>query len=1092
MNRIMFLLLAVISMGIVWGTGSPSEPDALRIQVPVEMMDGLRGRLSVTVIDVDDEIVGKASKYVSVTGDRYAVGLDIALTKKVEDQDLLRVKVDFGGRSDIYSLYQLQDRLAVQILGQDEFIRGTPITHRVIVRNERDNAPIDGARVRVTMDSNGTKKTVFEGRTDRRGSCETRFAINEEVDKADLRFDIASRLGDDSYETRITIADGNVTYLVTDKPVYQPGQTIHIRSLSLRRPGLVCVKDESIVFEVEDSKGNKVYKKERSTDAFGVGYVQFTLADEVNFGDYTIRAILGQEKVEKTVNVKRYVLPKFKVEMKTEREYYMPAEQIEGDIDVSYFFGKPVTDAEVRITTYRYDIGFQQESVINGRTDKEGRYHFAYRLPDYFVGQPLEQGNTFVRLDVEVIDGAKHSEKISQRKKVVRDVISISLVPEGGSLRPGLKNRLYVLAAYPDGTPCNAVIEMSVDKKRLNQKSTDSYGIAEFEVLPRNEETRISVKATDEKGETAVVEQTFDLDAESDAIIMRMARGIYRVGESLDLTFLTTKRTGSVYVDVIKDDQTMLTKSIMVRDHHARLRLGLTTELKGSVWLHAYMVTPSGDIVRDTRFAYIHGTDDLLIDVRTDQKEYLPGQDAGIIFEVRGQDGLPRVAALCCAVVDEAVFAVSELQPGLERVYFRLEQEILKPRYEIHGFAATDIVGVKTRKAHEARAENVMFSTLVPKDHYPVHYTTPDLSRDKIRSAFYVKLERARFAIFEAQNKYFQKHGKYPKSDTAVETFIAEGLLKEKDILDPWGRRYEIQSPEESFQYFTIASSGPDGVIGNRDDVSDMMWDEAMPFAIEMDAKFAMPAAGARAERDMIIREKETTRQQDEEPRVREFFPETFVFEPAIITDAQGMARLDLAVPDAITTWRITTFGSSCAGELGSALGQLRVFQEFFVDIDLPVSLTEGDEISIPVAMYNYLDRDQRIRVVLQAEDWFDFIGDREIVRDLKRDGVSVAYFPIRIKKIGYHSMLVRAYGEVKSDAIKRSVAVLPDGISMKKRSLTALRTAWCTGSNSRRMRSRERTLPCSRSFRGYSRRSWKGWTSCSVCLSAVLNRRPR
>ncbi|GAI31366.1 unnamed protein product, partial [marine sediment metagenome] len=99
-----------------------------------------------------------------------------------------------------------------------------------------------------------------------------------------------------------------------------------------------------------------------------------------------------------------------------------------------------------------------------------------------------------------------------------------------------------------------------------------------------------------------------------------------------------------------------------------------------------------------------------------------------------------------------------------------------------------------------------------------------------------------------------------------------------------------------------------------------------------------------------------------------------------------------------------------------------------FVDIDLPVALTEGDEISIPVAIYNYLPREQEIRLVLQEEEWFDILEKSEIKKSLKKDEVSVVYFPIKVKKIGYYSILVRAYGEVKSDAIKRMIAVLPDG----------------------------------------------------------------
>jgi len=36
--------------------------------------------------------------------------------------------------------------------------------------------------------------------------------------------------------------------------------------------------------------------------------------------------------------------------------------------------------------------------------------------------------------------------------------------------------------------------------------------------------------------------------------------------------------------------------------------------------------------------------------------------------------------------VDEAVFALAEKQPGFAKVFFYLEQEVMKPRYEIHSF----------------------------------------------------------------------------------------------------------------------------------------------------------------------------------------------------------------------------------------------------------------------------------------------------------------------------------------------------------------------------------------------------------------------
>ncbi len=86
-------------------------------------------------------------------------------------------------------------------------------------------------------------------------------------------------------------------------------------------------------------------------------------------------------------------------------------------------------------------------------------------------------------------------------------------------------------------------------------------------------------------------------------------------------------------------------------------------------------------------------------------------------------------------------------------------------------------------------------------------------------------------------------------------------------------------------------------------------------------------------------------------PRLREYFPETLLWQPALITDEQGRATLSLDFADSITTWRLTASASSRLGLLGGATRPLRVFQDFFVDLDLPLALTQNDEVAFPVAV---------------------------------------------------------------------------------------------------------------------------------------------
>jgi uncharacterized protein YfaS (alpha-2-macroglobulin family) len=169
-------------------------------------------------------------------------------------------------------------------------------------------------------------------------------------------------------------------------------------------------------------------------------------------------------------------------------------------------------------------------------------------------------------------------------------------------------------------------------------------------------------------------------------------------------------------------------------------------------------------------------------------------------------------------------------------------------------------------------------------------------------------------------------------------------------------------------------------------------------------------------------------------PKVREYFPETMLWVPTLITDSKGVADLAINFADSITTWRLTASASSRAGALGGTQIPLKVFQDFFVDIDLPVSLTQTDEVAFPVAVYNYLKTKQTVKLELQKEPWFDLLDGKSVrALDLAPNEVTSVKFRIRANKIGFQPLTVMAYGSKKSDAVKRVVDVVPNGQRIQK-----------------------------------------------------------
>ena len=169
------------------------------------------------------------------------------------------------------------------------------------------------------------------------------------------------------------------------------------------------------------------------------------------------------------------------------------------------------------------------------------------------------------------------------------------------------------------------------------------------------------------------------------------------------------------------------------------------------------------------------------------------------------------------------------------------------------------------------------------------------------------------------------------------------------------------------------------------------------------------------------------SRQGEHQVRVRQHFPETLYWNPELIAK-DGKAKITIPVSDSITTFRMTCQGVAADGKLGSMTKGIRVFQDFFVDIDFPVSLTQGDEISVPIQVYNYLATAQTVRFKVQAEDWFEMLGGAENQVTMPSNQVGVVYFRIRVKKVGPRTLTVYAYGDKMSDAVKRPVMIAPAG----------------------------------------------------------------
>lgn len=164
-------------------------------------------------------------------------------------------------------------------------------------------------------------------------------------------------------------------------------------------------------------------------------------------------------------------------------------------------------------------------------------------------------------------------------------------------------------------------------------------------------------------------------------------------------------------------------------------------------------------------------------------------------------------------------------------------------------------------------------------------------------------------------------------------------------------------------------------------------------------------------------------------PRLRKYFPETLVWRPEVITDKHGRAHITFPMADNITAWKMSVLASNEAGEVGIAEKELRSFQPFFLELDPPKILTEGDQISLPVVLRNYTEQPQTVTAEMQAEPWMRILSAAQQSVTIAASGDGNAVFAFRAEKsMKAAKQRVTARNAAAGDAVERELLVHPNG----------------------------------------------------------------
>ncbi|UCG84287.1 MAG: alpha-2-macroglobulin [Dehalococcoidia bacterium] len=567
-----------------------------------------------------------------------------------------------------------QEAVSVALFGEDGLTSGS-VTVALLK---------DGERVlHASEHINGKGTLKFEVPDIEAGAYEIRVTGNGFEDSAQVRVERSS-----------------LVFMETDKPIYKPGQTIHMRAITLNpdlRP-----ESESVTVDVLDAKGIKIFRQELNTDEYGIATLDLPISNEPNLGGWKITATSENGETQLDVKVEEYVLPKYEVKTELPREWFLVTDPITGSVFAEYSFGKPVK-GELVIKASRYVGEWEEYATLT--KDIDGETVFELPAVGYVAGVPAAGGLGNVMLDISVTeDGTGYKESTSELLTVSDSALNIQLIPESLIFKPGLPFSLLIVTETPDNEPVDANIDVKIAylDEDLEEVSNDTRqvttgnGIALLQVTPPGKAVVMIVDCFELTPVSSVPPARVSRAIEAGYSptgnfihVEQESEGVPQIGEEIVFKVNSTKEAANFYYEIVSRDTVVFT------DYTSNDRISFVTtpQMAPSAKLLVYQILPNSEVAADYLPFEVQAEYPHEVSVGFSTEEGRPGEVVMINVQTEGSSKVGIVA------VDRSVFILAENRLNLQQVFDELERLYMEPQVELHEF--TVFGGVNVRGAQD-------------------------------------------------------------------------------------------------------------------------------------------------------------------------------------------------------------------------------------------------------------------------------------------------------------------------------------------------------------------------------------------------------
>lgn len=159
------------------------------------------------------------------------------------------------------------------------------------------------------------------------------------------------------------------SYVYTERPIYKAGDTVSFK-------GIVRLRDwngqfsmpanKRVNVRVNDADGNEIFNKELPVTQYGSFYSSFPVSTGAVLGGYYLAATLvpetgvGSHYMGTNFSVLAYRKPEYSVEITTPTEDYFNGQAIKATVKGAYYFGAPMSTADVTWRALTTDYYFNK------------------------------------------------------------------------------------------------------------------------------------------------------------------------------------------------------------------------------------------------------------------------------------------------------------------------------------------------------------------------------------------------------------------------------------------------------------------------------------------------------------------------------------------------------------------------------------------------------------------------------------------------------------------------------------------------------------------------------------------------------------